>query len=250
MSFVAVMSVCGLALGVAVLIVVLSVMNGFERELRSRILSVTSHATLTGLRGPIRDWRRCRRSCASSRACWRPCPTSRARRCWRTASTSPAPTSAACCRPRSAAPRASRRIDGREHRGAPGGSFASSSATRWRRARRAGRRQRGADRPGGHGDAGRRGAAHAALSRRRHLPVRHVRVRPRPRAGEPRRCRALYRMGDGVTGLRLAFGDPLRAPAVVRTAALSLGGGYYVSDWTEATPTSSARSRSPSRCCS
>jgi lipoprotein-releasing system permease protein len=44
-------------LGVAVLIVVLSVMNGFEQELRSRILTVTSHATLMGLDGPLPDWR-------------------------------------------------------------------------------------------------------------------------------------------------------------------------------------------------
>lgn len=56
-SFVSLMSVCGLALGVATLIVVLSVMNGFGRELRSRILSVTSDATLMGLRGTIPDWR-------------------------------------------------------------------------------------------------------------------------------------------------------------------------------------------------
>src|SRR5580692_6842446 len=55
-SFVALMSVCGLMLGVATLIVVLSVMNGFERELKTRILSVTSHATITGLAGPIADW--------------------------------------------------------------------------------------------------------------------------------------------------------------------------------------------------
>src|ERR1700719_4886126 len=55
-SFVAVMSVCGLMLGVATLIVVLSVMNGFERELRNRILSVTSHATLMGLDGTLADW--------------------------------------------------------------------------------------------------------------------------------------------------------------------------------------------------
>jgi lipoprotein-releasing system permease protein len=51
------MSVLGLMLGVAVLIVVLSVMSGFERELRSRMLSVTSHATLMGLEGPIENWR-------------------------------------------------------------------------------------------------------------------------------------------------------------------------------------------------
>ena len=55
-SFVALMSVCGLMLGVATLIVVLSVMNGFERELKTRILSVTSHATITGLAGPLTNW--------------------------------------------------------------------------------------------------------------------------------------------------------------------------------------------------
>src|ERR1700722_13643047 len=55
-SFVAIMSVLGLMLGVAVLIVVLSVMNGFERELRTRILSVTAHATVTGLEGSFADW--------------------------------------------------------------------------------------------------------------------------------------------------------------------------------------------------
>src|SRR4051812_23722932 len=51
------MSVLGLALGVSVLIVVLSVLNGFERELRSRMLTVTAHATITGLDGAIPDWR-------------------------------------------------------------------------------------------------------------------------------------------------------------------------------------------------
>jgi len=56
-SFVALMSACGLMLGVATLIVVLSVMNGFERELRSRILAVTSHATIAGLDGALPDWR-------------------------------------------------------------------------------------------------------------------------------------------------------------------------------------------------
>jgi lipoprotein-releasing system permease protein len=55
-SFVAIVSVLGLALGVATLITVLSVMNGFEREIRSRILSVTSHATLEGIDGSMSDW--------------------------------------------------------------------------------------------------------------------------------------------------------------------------------------------------
>jgi lipoprotein-releasing system permease protein len=56
-SFVALISVMGLTLGVATLVVVLSVMNGFERELRTRILSVTSHGMLMGIHGRIDDWR-------------------------------------------------------------------------------------------------------------------------------------------------------------------------------------------------
>ncbi len=59
-SFVAIMSVLGLMLGVAVLVVVLSVMNGFERELRARILSVTAHGTVTGLQGAFPDWQSAR----------------------------------------------------------------------------------------------------------------------------------------------------------------------------------------------
>ena len=45
--------------------------------------------------------------------------------------------------------------------------------------------------------------------------------------------RALYRLGDSVTGMRLALADPQRAPHDgARRCALALGGGFYVSDWT------------------
>jgi lipoprotein-releasing system permease protein len=43
----------------------------------------------------------------------------------------------------------------------------------------------------------------------------------------------IYQMGSSVTGIRLALRDPFSAPRTVRTLALSLGGGYYVSDWEE-----------------
>jgi lipoprotein-releasing system permease protein len=56
-SLIAGIAIFGLALGVAVLIVVLSVMNGFEEVLRTRILSLTAHATISGLEGRIRSWR-------------------------------------------------------------------------------------------------------------------------------------------------------------------------------------------------
>ena len=56
-SLIAGIAIVGLGLGVAVLIVVLSVMNGFEEVLRTRILSLTAHATITGLEGRIPNWR-------------------------------------------------------------------------------------------------------------------------------------------------------------------------------------------------
>ncbi|MDB4575790.1 lipoprotein-releasing ABC transporter permease subunit [bacterium] len=56
-SFIAFISIAGVALGVFALIVVLSVMNGFGNELRDRTLSMTSHATISGYDGYLRDWR-------------------------------------------------------------------------------------------------------------------------------------------------------------------------------------------------
>jgi len=56
-SFISAASMLGIALGVAALIVVLSVMNGFQREVRTRILSVASHLVITGPGNEITDWR-------------------------------------------------------------------------------------------------------------------------------------------------------------------------------------------------
>ncbi|RKZ66863.1 MAG: lipoprotein-releasing ABC transporter permease subunit [Gammaproteobacteria bacterium] len=55
-SFIAFISIAGVALGVFSLIVVLSVMNGFGNELRDRTLSMTSHATVSGYDGYLSDW--------------------------------------------------------------------------------------------------------------------------------------------------------------------------------------------------
>jgi len=55
-SFIAAVSMLGIALGVAALIVVLSVMNGFQEELRTRILSVASHIEIRALGGAMTDW--------------------------------------------------------------------------------------------------------------------------------------------------------------------------------------------------
>jgi len=55
-SFIALISMLGLALGVAALIIVLSVMNGFQKELRERILGVVSHIQISGESGELADW--------------------------------------------------------------------------------------------------------------------------------------------------------------------------------------------------
>ncbi|OGT84699.1 MAG: cell division protein FtsX [Gammaproteobacteria bacterium RIFCSPLOWO2_02_FULL_61_13] len=55
-SFISLMSMAGIALGVAALIVVLSVMNGFQKELRARILGVASHVQITGPDNRLAGW--------------------------------------------------------------------------------------------------------------------------------------------------------------------------------------------------
>ena len=55
-SFISLISMLGIALGVMALIVVLSVMNGFEKELRGRILGMVSHVTVSSYDGQIQDW--------------------------------------------------------------------------------------------------------------------------------------------------------------------------------------------------
>ncbi len=55
-SFISLTSMVGIALGVTALITVLSVMNGFENELRQRILGMTSHATINTYGGDMREW--------------------------------------------------------------------------------------------------------------------------------------------------------------------------------------------------
>ncbi|MDP3744649.1 MAG: lipoprotein-releasing ABC transporter permease subunit [Methylotenera sp.] len=57
-SFISLTSMVGIALGVAALIVVLSVMNGFQKELRTRILGVASHLEITGSNNQLADWQR------------------------------------------------------------------------------------------------------------------------------------------------------------------------------------------------
>jgi lipoprotein-releasing system permease protein len=55
-SFISLTSMVGIALGIVVLITVLSVMNGFQQELRARILGVASHIEISDFGGTLADW--------------------------------------------------------------------------------------------------------------------------------------------------------------------------------------------------
>ena len=59
-SFITLISLLGVALGVAALIVILSVMNGFEGELRDRLLSMTAHGYVSEIDGTVGEWREIR----------------------------------------------------------------------------------------------------------------------------------------------------------------------------------------------
>ena len=55
-SFISLISIVGIMLGVTALITVTSVMNGFEEEMTARIVGASSHATVTALGEPLSDW--------------------------------------------------------------------------------------------------------------------------------------------------------------------------------------------------
>jgi len=233
-SFVAVISTVGLMLGVAVLIVVLSVMNGFERELRSRILSVTAHATLMGLETSLPDWRSARERALQSPGVRHAVPYVEAQGMLARGS-----------RVLGSAVRGVDPVLEREATGLAGqiegASILDLQQGSWRvilgatLARELGV-TRGDDVvlivPEG------TATPEGVVPRMRRLTVigtfesgmyEFDRGLALMNIADAAR---LYRMGDGVTGLRLALEDPLRAPEVVRDLALSLGGGFYVSDWT------------------
>jgi len=233
-SFVAFMSTAGLMLGVAVLIVVLSVMNGFERELRSRILSVTSHATLIGLEGTLSDWQGIRSLALKSPGVQHAVPYVEAQAM---IANGPRVLGSAV---RGLDPELEREATGlaqhlRDTRieDLKAGSWSIILGTTLASELGVARGDElvvivpeGSATPEGVVPRMRRvtviGTFESGMYEfDRGLALMHINDAAR-----------LYRLGDEVTGIRLAIDDPGRAPEVVRELALALGGGYYVSDWT------------------
>src|SRR5213082_3337093 len=216
-SFVALMSVCGLTLGVATLIVVLSVMNGFERELRSRILAVTSHATIMGLSGTLTNWRELQRQVRRQSGVQAAVPY--------------VESQAMLANGRRLAGASVRGVLPQEERAATGTILGSALAHELNA--RVGDSvvliaPAGTATPTGVVPRMRRfrvvGLFHSGMYEfDRGLALTHMADAAR-----------LFELGEAATGLRLAFADPLLAPALVRRVALSLGGpGFYVTDWTQ-----------------
>lgn len=234
LSFITLVSILGLALGVAVLIVVLSVMNGFERELRNRILSVTSHATLMGLDGTLPDWRDAQRLAQTHADVIAAVPYIEVQAMLVNGARA-APTQL-----RGVLPAQERRAVSIAQR-IRGGSIDDLQPGTFRIVLGDALAEALGVQVGGEVVLV---APQGTVTPAGFTPtMRRFRVSGLFHSGMYEYDSALalaslqdaarvYRLGDKVTGLRLALRDPLAAPRVVRDLALQIGGGFYVSDWT------------------
>jgi len=238
LSFISLISMVGVAIGVAVLIVVLSVMNGFEHELRARILSLTSHATITAFGEGLADWPAMR-----ERALGNP----------RVAAAAPfVETEALLLADNAGGASSAATLRGIDPALEPGVSALGERMIH-------GSMQ--ALRPGGFQLLlGEELAQRLGVTLGGEVVVAIARGSVTPAGVLPRLRRftvagifrsgmyeidatlavahvddaaRLLRLGDNVTGLRLAAHDPYQAPLAVREVARDLGGGLYVEDWTQ-----------------
>jgi lipoprotein-releasing system permease protein len=238
LSFISLISMLGVAIGVAVLIVVLSVMNGFEHELRSRILSLTSHATLTAFGEGLSDWESMRATALENSRVAASAPFVEAETLLiadRAAGASSAATL------RGIEPALEAQVSALGER-LTAGSMQSLEPGAFRvilgeeLATKLG---------AGVGDAVVVAVARGNVTPAGVLPrLRRFQVGGIFRSGmyeidatlaivHVTDAARLLRLGDRVTGLRLQVDDPYDAPLAVREVATALGGGLYVEDWTQ-----------------
>ena len=233
-SFISGISMAGIALGVATLVAVLSVMNGFEKDLQQRILDVVSHATLEGEDGRLDGWREAKRRTAHEPGVVAVAPFVEGR------GMLVAGQRSAAVELRAVLPAEERAVSAL-HRHLSGGGLDELQPGAWRIL------------------AGRGLAATLGVGIGDTVLVVIAQGNVTPAGVAPRMRRftvaglidagmyeydqglallhladaqKLYRLGDAVTGLRFAFEDADAAPRRIRELAEGLGGSYLVSDWT------------------
>jgi lipoprotein-releasing system permease protein len=233
-SFIAAVGMAGIAVGVAVLLVVLGVMNGFESELKERILAVASHATITGLDGPIRDWRPLAESARHEAGVDAVAPYVEERALvahGRTVSGAvirgiePALERSVSSLDRHVRGATLEALVPGTHRVLLGKSLAQDLGVR------PGdsvviAAPRGVATPAGVVPRLRRFTVVGTIDSGLYEFDHNVALVAREDAAR------LFQTGEGVSGLRLRLADPFAAGRVVRQVAVDLGGGFYISDWT------------------
>jgi lipoprotein-releasing system permease protein len=232
-GFISGISMAGIALGVAVLIAVLSVMNGFERDLQSRILGVVSHATLEGEDGSLPDWEELRRRTSGQPGVVAVAPFVEGR------GMLVAGDRSAAVELRAVLPEDEESVS-TLHRHLSGGGLEGLESGAYRILL-------------GHTLADELGLA---VGDRVLLVIAQGNVTPAGVVPRQKRftvaglidvgmyeydrglallhiadAQRLFRMGSAVSGLRYAFSDPGTAGQRIRQLAEGLGGTYYISDW-------------------
>jgi lipoprotein-releasing system permease protein len=233
-SFIAVVGMAGIALGVAVLLVVLGVMNGFEGELKDRILAVTAHATITGLEGPILDWQPLAAKAGGEPQVLAVAPYVEER------ALLVHDRAVGGVLVRGIDPIAEQAVSTLDHH-LQGATLTVLQAGQYRILLgkalahdlqvRIGDRvviaaPQGVATPAGVVPRMRRFTVAGTVDSGLYEFDHNVALIAREDAAR------LFRTGDGVTGLRLRLEDAYAAARVVRQVAVDLGGGFYVSDWT------------------
>ena len=237
LSFISLISMLGVAIGVAVLIVVLSVMNGFERELRSRILSVTSHATISAFGAGMADWSAARRLALGNPSVRGAAPFVEGEALL---IGDKAGAGSAAASVRGVLPELEAQVSAVGERLSSGamsalrpGSYRIVLGAELARELKVARGDsvvlaiaQGCVTPAGVVPRLRRFEVEGVFASGmyeidRTLALVHLQDAAR-----------LFRLGDRVTGLRLEMHDPWQAPMVAREVARALGDGPYVDDWT------------------
>lgn len=235
-SFISATSIIGITLGVTALIVVISVMNGFQDELRHRILGMTAHATISENGQALQDWRSLAKKVQNEPDVMASAPYVQAE-----AMLSAQPNVSGAII-RGIEPKYEDAVtDIGKHMVA--GSLSDLK-------------------PGGFGIVLGEALAQSlgvAVGDKLMLITANVAVTPVGGLLRQRQftvvgifkvgmyeydrgsafidlkdAQALFRMGDGVTGLRLKLDDMFRAPSVARDLNLKLGNPYWTTDWTQA----------------